>query len=129
MPKGSSKDETGEAAPPQPELEVQLERLVQEAHRNSSSQRGNQAPISSASSAADTQEKRPGVSKRARQEDSGPEGSKWDAEGTTAEEEGEDDKCLGVIAEAFADDLDYLRKDEHFGGSARDVAAMADMMR
>lgn len=38
-------------------------------------------------------------------------------------------QCLGLVAEAFADELDLLRKDEHFGGSARDVAAMADMMR
>ncbi|CAB1101504.1 unnamed protein product [Ectocarpus sp. CCAP 1310/34] len=41
----------------------------------------------------------------------------------------QEDECLGLMAEAFADDLDLLRKDEHFGGSANDIAAMADMMR
>lgn len=39
------------------------------------------------------------------------------------------DECLGFVAEAFAEELDMLRKDEHFGGSPRDIAAMADMMR
>lgn len=39
------------------------------------------------------------------------------------------DECLGFVAEAFAEELDLLRKDEHFGGSPRDLAAMADMMR
>lgn len=42
---------------------------------------------------------------------------------------GREDQCLGLVAEAFADELDLLRQDEHFRGSDRDVAAMADMMR
>ena len=37
--------------------------------------------------------------------------------------------CLGLMAEAFADELDLLRQDEYFGGSDRDVAVVADMMR
>lgn len=40
-----------------------------------------------------------------------------------------EDECLGIVAESFAEELDLLRKDEHFRGSVRDVAAMADMMR
>lgn len=44
-------------------------------------------------------------------------------------EAGREDQCLGLVAEAFADELDLLRQDEHFRGSDRDVAAMADMMR
>lgn len=40
-----------------------------------------------------------------------------------------EDQCLGLVAEAFVDEIDLLRQDEHFRGSDRDVAAMADMMR
>eukprot|EP00903_Cladosiphon_okamuranus_P015472 g14284.t1 len=40
-----------------------------------------------------------------------------------------DDECLGLLAEAFADDLDLLRKDSTFTGSSKNIAAMADMMR
>lgn len=42
---------------------------------------------------------------------------------------GRDDECLGLLAEAFADDLDVLRKDSTFTGSSKNIAAMADMMR
>ncbi|CAM9277100.1 unnamed protein product [Scytosiphon promiscuus] len=53
-----------------------------------------------------------------------------DAGKTEAQKEEERaDECLGLMAEAFADDLDLLRKDEHFKGSATNLAAMADMMR
>lgn len=45
------------------------------------------------------------------------------------EEEGQADECLGVMAEAFADDLDLLRKDKNFRGSATNLAAMAAMMK
>lgn len=103
-----------EATPSRPELEVHLERLVQETH-----------PSSSRSVA--TQE-RPRVSKRARQDSGHQEEPVSIREAGDAAEAGEDE-CLGVLAEAFADDLDDLRKDEQFRGSARDVAAMADMMR
>lgn len=34
-----------------------------------------------------------------------------------------------MLAEAFADDLDLLRKDSTFTGSSKNIAAMADMMR
>lgn len=40
-----------------------------------------------------------------------------------------EDESLALVAEAFVDELDVLRSDEHFGGSARDIEAMADMMR
>lgn len=40
-----------------------------------------------------------------------------------------EDECLGLLAEAFADDLDVLRKDSTFTGSSKNIAAMADMMR
>lgn len=43
--------------------------------------------------------------------------------------DGMSDDCLGVVAEVFADELDQLRKDEYFKGTARDVAIVADMMR
>lgn len=35
----------------------------------------------------------------------------------------------GRLAEAFADELDLLREDEHFKGTPRDVAVISDMIR
>ena len=75
-----------------------------------------------------TTRERPGVSKRARH-DSGHELEAVSIKEVDDAVEAGEDECLGVLAEAFADDLDDLRKDEHFRGSARDVAAMANMMR
>ncbi|CAM9622737.1 unnamed protein product [Ectocarpus sp. 4 AP-2014] len=72
-------------------------------------------------------------SNKKRQRHDGEEAPAEDAQDASDGEEGhattQEDECLGVMAEAFADDLDLLRKDEHFGGSANDIAAMADMMR
>lgn len=42
---------------------------------------------------------------------------------------GREDECLGLLAEAFADDLDLLRQESTFTGSSKNIAAMADMMR
>ncbi|CAN0326989.1 unnamed protein product [Ectocarpus sp. 13 AM-2016] len=68
-----------------------------------------------------------------RQRHDGEEAPAEDAGDASDGEEGhpttQEDECLGLMAEAFADDLDLLRKDEHFGGSANDITAMADMMR
>lgn len=114
VPEGSG-NYKDEATTSRPELELHLERLVQETHHSSSSR------------SVATQE-RPAVSKRARQDSGHEEEPVSIREAGDAVEAGEDE-CLGVLAEAFADDLDDLRKDEHFRGSARDVAAMADMMR
>ncbi|CAN0477784.1 unnamed protein product [Laminaria digitata] len=129
-PEGSGKN-TDEATPSRPEeLELQLARLVQETHHSnsSSSQRvDDQASIRSASVVA-TQEP-PGASKRARQDSGHEQETAPPTRNSEDVAEAGEDECLGVLAEAFADDLDDLRKDEHFRGSARDVAAMADMMR
>eukprot|EP00752_Nemacystus_decipiens_P004368 g3992.t1 len=46
-----------------------------------------------------------------------------------AVEGGREDECLGVLTEAFADDLDLLRQESTFTGSSKNIAAMADMMR
>lgn len=74
-----------------------------------------------------------GIVNKKRQRHDGEEAPAEDAGGVSDGGEGhattQEDECLGLMAEAFADDLDLLRKDEHFGGSAKDIAAMADMMR
>lgn len=74
-----------------------------------------------------------GIGNKKRQRHDGEEAPAGDAGDASDGEEGrataQEDECLGLMAEAFADDLDLLRKDEHFGGSAKDIAAMADMMR
>ena len=110
VPEGSSKH-NDEATPSRPELELHLERLVQETHHSSVAA-----------------QERPDISRHTRQ-DSGHEQEAASIGETEDAVEAGEDECLGVLAEAFADDLDDLRKDEHFRGSARDVAAMADMMR
>ncbi|CAM9483819.1 unnamed protein product [Discosporangium mesarthrocarpum] len=39
------------------------------------------------------------------------------------------DNCLGAVADMFADELNSIRGDEHFKGTPRDLAVMADIMR
>lgn len=110
VPGGSGKH-NDKATPGRPELELHLERLVQETHHSSV-----------------VAQERPDVSRRARQDSGHEQEAASIGEAGDTVEAGEDE-CLGVLAEAFADELDDLRKDEHFRGSARDVDAMADMMR
>lgn len=95
-------------------LEDTLGRLVDEAHDSTNNGSRRKRP-------------RPGApSAKAVVEEDDEEGAGDKGEGEVAGLEGQ---CLGLLAEAFADDLDLLRKDQHFGGSPRSIAAMADMMR
>lgn len=93
-------------------LEDTLGRLVDEAHSSNNNGSRRKRPRPAAPSA------------QAVVEEDAEEGADDKAEG-----EGLEGQCLGLLAEAFADDLDLLRKDQHFGGSPKSIAAMADMMR
>lgn len=106
-------------------LEDTLDRFVEEAHNNTNDDGGRRRSA---------KRSRPGAAPSANNAldaaaaDEGADGTcaRGEAGGESAGLEGQ---CLGLLAEAFADDLDLLRKDEHFGGSPKSIAAMADMMR
>lgn len=114
-------------------LQRKLDRLVREAHEGSS-RGGNQPPTTTQLHA------RSSGTKRQQQDDNDADrvpvtdlsSTSGDAGGEPSDDgvgRGRADECLGLMAEAFADDLDVLRQDSSFTGSSRNIAAMADMMR
>ncbi|CBN77311.1 expressed unknown protein [Ectocarpus siliculosus] len=111
-------------------LDKKLHRSVEEMYHSTRGQQNSstQGTPDVQLSASDS-----GVGNKKRQRHDGEEAPTEDAGDASDGEEGhpttQEDECLGLMAEAFADDLDLLRKDDHFGGSANDIAAMADMMR
>ncbi|CAN0499585.1 unnamed protein product [Ectocarpus sp. 8 AP-2014] len=109
-------------------LDKKLHRSVEELHRSTSEKQNSTQGTQDVQLSSDS-----GVGNKKRQRHNGEEEPAEDAGDASGGEEGhattQEDECLGLMAEAFADDLDLLRKDEHFGGSANDIAAMADMMR
>lgn len=107
--------------PQQDSLKHKLDRLVEDANNydcREEKQQATKKAKGSGNAVFDVREQEEDVSSEAGDSDDGGE------EGV-----GRIDECLGLMAEAFADDLDVLRKDEHFRGSATNLAAMADMMR
>lgn len=113
-------------------LEDKLDRMIEEANQSSigSSESNRQARIVGTKRQRQGEQAKTPAGMLAAQQAGDVD---YDSEAAVEEgvpvEGGLEDKCLGVFAEAFADDLDLLRKDEHFRGSARNIAAMADMMR
>lgn len=114
-------------------LENKLDRMIKEAHQSSSNSSGNNRLAPSGGTKRqrrDEQEKKtPADDKRQTIQQAGDIDCDDETSVQGGGEGGLEEKCLGLFAEAFADDLDLLRKEEHFRGSAKNIAAMADMMR
>lgn len=116
----------------------QAGRFGREAHEGSTGDGGNQPPTPTtqlAGRSSGTRSEQQGENDSEQGGPVAPHAGANDAAGGEPSDDsggdrgGREDECLGLFAEAFADDLDLLRKDPTFTGSSKNVAAMADMMR